>query len=71
MTAADLTLDNLLLERQHELACEGWARQDLIRFGKYLDAWYAKPAGQDYMKLLPVPEDRRKANPNLHQNTGY
>ena len=71
MTAEELTLDNLLLERQHELACEGWARQDLIRFGKYLDAWWAKPAGQDYMKLLPIPEDRRKANPNLGQNPGY
>ena len=71
MTASDLTLDNLLLERQHELACEGWSRQDLIRFGKYLDAWWAKPAGQDYMQLLPIPEDRRKANPNLGQNPGY
>lgn len=69
--ASDLTLDNLLLERQHELALEGWSRQDLIRFGKYTEAWWAKPAGKDYMKLLPIPDLRRGDNPNLKQNDGY
>ena len=29
------TLDNLLAERQLELAWEGWRRQDLIRFGQF------------------------------------
>ena len=72
MTAAELTLDNLYTERSHELALEGWVRQDLIRFGKYLDAWWAKPAGQDYMKLLPIPDAKRASNPNLkNQNPGY
>lgn len=71
MTASDLTLDNLLLERQHELAMEGWSRQDLIRFGHYTDAWWAKPAGDDHIKLFPIPDQRMGDNPNLVQNPGY
>ena len=71
MSASELTLDNLLLERQHELALEGWSRQDLIRFGKYTKAWWAKPEGEDYMKLLPIPDLRMGDNPNLVQNNGY
>ena len=72
LTAGELTLDNLYLERCHELALEGWARQDLIRFGKYLDPWWGKPAGQEYMKLLPLPSAKMANNPNLKpQNPGY
>ena len=71
MTAADLTLDNLLLERQHELCMEGWARQDLIRFGKYLDKWWCKEADPERALLLPIPEEMRGANPKLGQNEGY
>ena len=29
------TLENILAERQLELAWEGWRRQDLVRFGKF------------------------------------
>lgn len=71
MTAAELTLDNFLIERQHEMCLEGWTRNDLVRFGKYLDAWWAKPAGEDYMLLLPIPDEMRGSNPNLGQNAGY
>lgn len=71
METGELTLENLYLERSHELALEGWARQDLIRFGKYLEGWWAKPAGQDYMKLLPIPDAKRASNSKLDQNTGY
>lgn len=71
IAAADLTLDNLLIERQHELALETWTRNDLVRFGKYLDAWWAKDAGQDYMLLLPIPSEMIGSNPNLGQNDGY
>lgn len=71
MTAAELTPDNFLWERQHELCMEGWARQDLIRFGKYLDKWWAKDAGEERELLLPIPEEIRGANPNLTQNPGY
>lgn len=73
MTASELTLDNLLVERQHEMCLEGWTRSDLVRFGKYLDEWWAKPAGEDYMLLLPIPDEVIGSNPNLQgkQNPGY
>lgn len=71
MTAAELTLDNFLLERQHELCMEGWSRQDLIRFDRYTRKWWAKDACDDHVKLLPIPEQMRGANPNLGQNPGY
>lgn len=71
MTQQELTLDNLLLERQHELCMEGWSRQDLIRFGKYTRQWWAKPACDDHVKLLPIPEQMMGANPKLVQNPGY
>lgn len=71
MSASELTLDNFLLERQHELCMEGWSRQDLIRFGKYTEAWWAKPKGIDEYKLLPIPDLRMGDNPNLVQNPGY
>jgi len=73
MTISDLTLDNLLLERQHELALEGWQRQDLIRFGKYTQAWWAKEEdnADGHTELLPIPEERIGDNPNLKQNPGY
>lgn len=71
MTEAELTLDNLLIERQHEMCLEGWTRNDLVRFDKYLDAWWAKPAGKEHMLLLPIPDEMRGSNPNLGQNPGY
>lgn len=72
MTAAELTLDGFLEERQKEMALEGWVHNDLVRFGKYLDRWWAKPADtkQGHI-LLPIPEDKRGANPNLGQNPDY
>lgn len=72
MTAADLTLDGILLERGHELAWEGWRHQDLIRFGKYNGIWWAKPSvSPAYTELYPIPRERLAANSNLHQNDGY
>lgn len=65
MTAAQLTLDNLYWERAHELAIEGWQRQDMIRFDKYLAAWWAKPAKGESDLILPVPKSAAAANPNL------
>lgn len=64
-TAATLSLDNLYLERSHELAVEGWHRQDMIRFGKYLDAWWGKPARTESDYNLPIPKSAKAANPNL------
>ena len=65
MTVGELTLENLYWERAHELAIEGWARQDMIRFDKFLEAWWAKPAKTESVLLLPIPKTAKAANPNL------
>jgi hypothetical protein len=68
----EVNLDNLLAERARELYAEGWRRNDLIRFGKYLDGRWEKPdVSPDYVKLWPIPESQINANPNLIQNPGY
>jgi len=71
-TTATLTEESLLAERGHELALEGWRRQDLIRFGKYNGTWWGKPdASPAYTELYPIPRERLGANPKLSQNDGY
>lgn len=67
-----ITLDDILAERGFELAWEAVRRLDLIRFGKFTDAWELKSvSGQDHVKLLPIPTEALGANPNLTQNAGY
>ena len=67
-----LTDANLLAERGREFAWEGWRRNDLIRFGKYNDAWdYKAASGDDFRNLFPIPAAQIQSNPNLKQNTGY
>lgn len=67
-----LTLDNLLDERARELYWEGWRRQDLIRFGKFLEPWQEKAADSDPRTLVyPIPSQQIAVNPNLVQNPGY
>ncbi len=58
-------------ERARELWWEGWRRQDLIRFGKYLDAWNEKDASGEERLLFPIPTIALSSNPNLVQNPGY
>ena len=65
ISAAQLNLDRLYWERAHELAIEGWQRQDMIRFDKYLEAWWAKPAKTESDLTLPIPKSAIAANPNL------
>lgn len=67
-----LNLDNLLDERARELYWEGWRRQDLIRFGKFLEAWQEKAADPDPKTLVyPIPSQQIAVNPNLTKNPGY
>ena len=64
--------DSLLAERGRELFAEGHRRNDLIRFGKYLDTRWEKPdVSPEYVKLWPIPNSQIQANPNLQQNPGY
>lgn len=69
LTAVDLNA--LLDERGRELYWEGWRRQDLIRFGKFLQPWQEKPASDPKSLLFPIPSDQLAVNPNLSQNPGY
>jgi starch-binding outer membrane protein, SusD/RagB family len=69
------TLDatKMLWELGHETFFEGNRRQDLIRFGKYLDAnttWQVASTNAN-LNLFPIPVNQINANPKLTQNPGY
>ncbi len=68
---ATLTLDNLIDERGREMYWEGWRREDLIRFGKFLETWQLKPSDDPKYLLFPIPTSDLSVNKNLVQNTGY
>lgn len=61
----------MLEERGRELYYEGWRRTDLVRFGKFLDAWSQKQASDPTYLLYPFPVGQIVANPGLQQNPGY
>ena len=69
------TLENILSERQLELAWEGWRRQDLIRFGMFTRAYNSRPQLPNeetgYTTVFPIPEKIRVMNTKLKQNPGY
>ncbi len=66
-----ISADEMLAERGRELYWEGHRRTDLIRFGKFLDAWQEKPASGTERLLFPIPATSLASNPNLVQNPGY
>ncbi len=70
---AALTEDDLLAERGRELYWEGWRRNDLIRFKKFLTPFGStKPTTDDPKYLIfPIPTNALAVNPNLKQNPGY
>lgn len=63
--------NSLLAERQKEMYWESWRRQDLIRFGVFLQPWALKTADNPKYLLFPIPATQLVANPNLKQNPGY
>lgn len=70
-TWSAVDLNTLLDERGRELYWEGWRRQDLIRFGKFLDIWQLKPSDDPRNLLFPIPTSDLAVNKNLKQNDGY
>jgi hypothetical protein len=70
-TASPNTLDGIYAERGKELYWEGWRRNDMVRFGKFLDQRELKPyvSAEKYL-LYPIPAGAL-LNPNLKQNPGY
>ena len=70
LSAIDLNI--LLDERGRELWLECWRRQDLIRFGKFLDPFQEKDFISDPRCLLfPIPSQQLAVNSYLIQNPGY
>ncbi len=66
-----LTLDNLLAERGREMFAELSRRQDLIRFGKFDDAWWEKEVSTSTYNVFPIPQPQLDVNSTLVQNPGY
>lgn len=69
-----LELMDILDERGRELYWEGHRRQDMIRFGNFLDPKDNKPdPSPETAKLLPIPQDAIDGTPGgvLVQNPGY
>lgn len=78
-TGADDFLDKLLLERGHELVYEGCRRQDLIRYGKYVDAIKKKAqfagaqtsVNENYYRI-PLPQSViTEGQGKIEQNSGF
>ena len=69
---SNVTPEILLDERGREMWWEGWRRQDLIRFGKFLQPYQERTieSGPKYL-LYPIPAEQMAVNPNLVQNPGY
>lgn len=64
--------DIMLAERGREFYWEGFRRTDLLRFGKFLDAWQEKGGASGSERLVfPIPSGSLASNPNLTQNPGY
>ena len=66
-----LVLDDMLRERARELNWENTRRIDLIRFGKYENAWGYKTDADPDKRLFPIPSSELILNPSLVQNPGY
>ena len=69
---ASVDLDALLAERGKELYCEGWRRNDLVRYGKFNDPVQERSEPSDPSRVVfPIPNIALSSNPNLSQNFGY
>lgn len=63
--------DRILEERLYELMYEAKRRQDLVRYGRFDEAWEYKEASAGFRVLFPIPQLQIDANPGLVQNPGY
>jgi hypothetical protein len=68
---AAIDRDVILQERLFELTNESTRRRDLIRHGRFTEAWSFKLAGPPHVVLMPIPQPQLDANPRLEQNPGY
>ena len=75
MPPVEANLDNILKERLLELVWEGWRRQDLIRYGRYTEAYdqHTPTEGEStgFTTVFPIPQKCLDLNKKLVQNYGY
>ena len=72
LTDADLDEAAILNERLFELTYEAKRRQDLVRFGRFTDAWSFKNASAPHRIVFPIPQQQIDASDGaLTQNAGY
>jgi hypothetical protein len=64
----NLTEEEFLAERGREMFQETARRTDLIRFGRYNDAWWEKPVSEPFRNVFPIPYG---VGPGWTQNPGY
>jgi hypothetical protein len=67
----NITLDSVYNERIREFAWEGWHRNDMIRYGKFEQAWGFKTDADANHRIFPIPTSALVLNPALKQNPGY
>lgn len=68
----ELTLEKIYNERGYEFYWDGPSRRnDMVRFNRYCEARYEKPASEPYKILLPIPLSALEANEQLKQNDQY
>ena len=68
----ELDMDEMLDEWGREVLMEGRRRIDLIRFGRFQDEWWDKPAEPDnHTNIMPLGRTVLEQNPYLKQNPGY
>ncbi|MGL4412447.1 MAG: RagB/SusD family nutrient uptake outer membrane protein [Bacteroidales bacterium] len=69
-TLEDFSLEKIYNERGYEFYWDGPSRRnDMVRFNKYCEARFEKPASEPYKILLPIPLSAMEANPELTQNS--
>ena len=75
MPPVEANLDNILKERLLELVWEGLRRQDLIRYGRYTEAYDQRTPTEGestgFTTVFPIPQKCLDLNKKLVQNYGY
>jgi hypothetical protein len=66
-----VTLNDLYAERCREFTWESWHRNDMIRFGKFENAYGFKTNTDTYRRIFPIPTTALLTNSKLVQNPGY
>ena len=68
---SNITLDSVYTERCREFTEESWHRNDMIRYGKFENAWGFKTDADPNHRIYPIPFTALTLNPSLKQNPGY